>query len=70
MNKYPAYISKHNLNHEKHSFRRMTLSCSKLSVLLRRIPSKHNGDVYCLNCLHSFRTKSKLESKILEFNQY
>ena len=29
---------------------------------LRGITSKNNGDFYCLNCLHSFRTKSKLES--------
>ena len=25
--------------------------------------SKRNGDYYCLNCLHSFRTKNKLESQ-------
>ena len=24
--------------------------------------SKHDGDFYCLNCFHSFRTKNKLES--------
>ena len=24
--------------------------------------SKHYGDFYCLNCLHSFRTKNKLQS--------
>ena len=43
--------------------RKMTLSCSKnLSALLRGITSKNNGDSYCLNCLHSFRTKNKLES--------
>ena len=35
-----------------------------LVALLRRIASKHNGDYYCLNCLHSFRTKNKLESHI------
>ena len=23
--------------------------------------STHNGDFYCLNCVHSFRTKKKLE---------
>ena len=41
----------------------MALYCSKtLSVLLRGITSKTNGDFYCLNCLHSFRTKNKLES--------
>ena len=35
-----------------------------LAALLRRITPKHNGDYYCLNCLHSFRTKNKLESHI------
>ena len=34
----------------------------KLSTLLRRITTKHHGDFYCLNCLHSFRTKNKLKS--------
>ena len=38
------------------------LAVKKLSVLLRGIASKNNGDFYCLNCLHSFRTKNKLES--------
>ena len=31
------------------------------STLLRGITSKNNGDFYCLNCLHSFRTKNKLK---------
>ena len=45
---------------------------------------KKIGDFYCLSCLHSFKTKNKLEShkrvcenimpsehtKILQFNQY
>ena len=40
----------------------MSLSCSKkLSALLRGITSK-NYSYFCLNCLHSFRTKNKLES--------
>ena len=38
------------------------LAVKKLSVLLRGITSKHYSDFYCLNCLHSFRTKSKLVS--------
>ena len=38
------------------------LALKKLSALLRRITSKNNDDFYCLNCLHSFRTKNKLES--------
>ena len=42
----------------------MALSCSKkkLSALLRWITLKANADFCCLNCLHSFRTKNKLES--------
>ena len=34
----------------------------KLSALLRGKTSKYNGDFFCLNCLHSFETESKLES--------
>ena len=42
----------------------MALSCSKkLSVLSRRIPSKHHGNFYCLNCLHSLATGNKRESQ-------
>ena len=33
-----------------------------LSALLRGITSKHQGDFYCLNWLHSFRTEIKLKS--------
>ena len=41
----------------------MALPCSKnISASLRGVTSKNNGDLYCLNCLHSFRTKSKLKS--------
>ena len=32
------------------------------SALLKRITSRHNDDVCCLNWLHSFRTKNKFES--------
>ena len=49
--------------------------------MIRGIISKHQGDFYCLNRLHSFRTENKLKSyfcgiailsekDILEFNQY
>ena len=42
---------------------RIALSFSKkLSTLLHGITSKHEGDFYCLNCLHSFRTENKLKS--------
>ena len=37
------------------------LAIKNLSGLLRRITSNHNGDFYCLNCLHSYRTISKLK---------
>ena len=41
----------------------MTLSFSKkLSTLLIGIASKYHGNFYYLNCLHSFRTESKLKS--------
>ena len=69
---YPAYVSKHNSNREKKVILSMIsnrkgwhyLAVKKLSALLRRITSKHYCDLYCLNCLHSFRTKNKLESHI------
>ena len=35
------------------------LAVKKLSTLLRGIISKHHGDFYCLNCLHSFATEKK-----------
>ena len=38
------------------------LSIEKLSALLREITPMNNVVFYCLNCLHSFRTKNKLES--------
>ena len=37
------------------------LAMKNISGLLRGITSNHNGDFYCLNCLHSYRTKSKLK---------
>ena len=37
-----------------------------------RITSKYKGDFYCLNCLHSFKRKSKLEShkKVCEHKDF
>ena len=32
-----------------------------ISALLKEIAPKHSDNFYCLNCLHSFRTKNKLE---------
>ena len=44
----------------------------KLSALLRGITSKHYGDFYSLNCLHSFRTKIILKShkKVFENKKF
>ena len=36
------------------------LKIKNTSGLLRGITSNHNGDFYCLNCLHLYRTISKL----------
>ena len=38
------------------------LAIKNISGLLRGITSNHNGDFYCLNCLHSYRTKSILKN--------
>ena len=38
-----------------------SVAVKKLSVLLKGITSKHYCNFYYLNCLHSFKTKGKLE---------
>ena len=37
------------------------LAVKSLSALLRGISSSNNGDFYCLNCFHSYRTLNKLK---------
>ena len=37
------------------------IAVKKLTASLRKTMTKHNGHFYCFNCLHSFRTKNKLE---------
>ena len=37
------------------------LAIKNISGLLGAITSNHNGDFYCLNCLHSYRTKGRLK---------
>ena len=32
-----------------------------MSSLLRGVKSNYNGDFYCLNCFHSYRTENKLK---------
>ena len=43
-----------------------------ISALLRGTASNHNGDFYCLNCLHSYRTKETLKKheKICKDHDY
>ena len=63
-----AYKSKHNLTREKQVILLMIsngenwhyLTVKNVSRLLRGITSNHDGDFYCLNCFHSYRTKNKL----------
>ena len=63
-----ACKSKHNLKRENQVILLMIfdgekwhyLAVKKLSTLLRGVTSKHNGDFYCLNCFHSYRTNEKL----------
>ena len=43
----------------KNSTNRPTKSLSKL---FRGITSNHDGDFYCLNCLHAFRTDNALKN--------
>ena len=64
-----AYKSKYNLKRENQVILLMISDGEKwhyliirsLSALLKSITSKHNGDSYCMNCFHSYRTKEALE---------
>ena len=49
------------LKRKKYILLRNELSCIGKSALLRVITSEHHGDFYCLHCLHTFATKSKLK---------
>ena len=37
------------------------LAIKSIPALLRGLTSTHNGDYYCLNCFHSYRTQATLE---------
>ena len=39
------------------------LAAKNLYPLLRDMTSKHDGNFYCLNCIHSLRTKNKLKKR-------
>ena len=78
----PAYVSNVNSNCEKQIILLMIpdekkegwhyLSVKKLSPLLRTITSKHDGDFYSLNYLHSFRTDNKIKSheKVYKYKEF
>ena len=82
MNISPAYISKHNSNHEKKIILLMIsngegwhyLAVKKLYALLREITLKHDGYFHCLNCLENKDfcdvVMPSEDTKILEFTQY
>ena len=42
--------------------KRHYLAVKKLSALLGGITSSHNGDFYCSNYFHSFRTENNFKS--------
>ena len=75
-----AFKSKHNLTREKQVILLMITDGEKwhytavkrLSGLLKRVTGNNNGDFYCLNCFHSYRTYNKLEKhkKICENHDY
>ena len=37
------------------------LAIKSIPTLIRGVSFKHNGDFYCLNCFHSYRTSKKLK---------
>ena len=61
-----AYKLKNNLNRKNQvNLSRSTngenwhyLAVKSLSAWLREITSKYDGDFYCLNCFHSYSTKT------------
>ena len=75
-----AYKSKYNLVRDNQIILLMIsngenwhyLAVKSLSRLLRGITNNHDGDYYCLNCFHSYRTENKLNAhkKICENNEY
>ena len=46
------------------------LALKSLLALLRWIMSNHNGDFYCLNCFHSYRTNNKLKKHEKACNEH
>ena len=75
-----AYKSKYNSKREKQIILLMIsdagkyhyLTVRRLSALLKGVTSNHNGDFYCLNCFHSYRTKGslKMHNNVCENNDF
>ena len=65
-----AYKSKYNLTREKQVNLLMItdgekwhyIAVTRLSGLLREVTGNNNGNFYCLNYFHAYRTKNKLET--------
>ena len=77
----PCYISKHNKTCNIQANLLMItdgqknwhyLAIKSIPALLRGITSSQNGDFYCLNCFHSYRTLNALKNheKICEDHDY
>ena len=77
----PCYISKHNKTRNIQANLLMItdgkenwhyLAIKSIPALLRGITSTHNGDFYCLNCFHSYRTLNVLKhhEKLCEDHDY
>ena len=71
-----AYISKYNHKRNNEVILLMItddgkgchyLAAKSIPALLRGITSNHNGDFYCFNCLHSYRTKEKLKKNTKKY---
>ena len=68
--KYTLLVSQNNLIPEKQVILLMITdgekwdyaALTRLSGLLRGVTRNNNGDFYCLNCFHTYRTKNKLET--------
>ena len=75
-----AYKSKYNLKRENQVILLMISDCEKwhyltvrsLNALLKGITSKHDGDSYCMNCFHFYRTEEALRNymKVCEDKGY
>ena len=73
-----AYKSKHNLTRENQVILLMITdgekwhytAVTRLSGLLRGVTGNNNGDFYCLNCFHTYRTKNKLETRKKIYENY